>query len=88
MLVPVTDSMFVPGTLSSSTEVLIDIGTGYYLKKTIPGAVKILDKKVCGTLSRLPFAVPSPSTIAVCHMTCVELGGVGAWLRALGRSSS
>jgi prefoldin alpha subunit len=46
MLVPVTDSMFVPGKLASSTEVLIDIGTGYFLKKSIPGAVKILDKKV------------------------------------------
>ncbi len=46
LLVPLTDSMFVPGSLASSTEVLIDIGTGYYLKKTIPGAVKVLDKKV------------------------------------------
>ncbi len=50
MLVPLTDSMFVPGTLASSSEVLIDIGTGYYLKKSIAGAVKILDKKVCFAL--------------------------------------
>jgi hypothetical protein len=46
MLVPVTEALFVPGTLASSTEVLVDIGTGYFVKKSIPGAVKILDKKV------------------------------------------
>lgn len=33
ILVPLTGSMYVPGTISDTDNVLIDIGTGYYAQK-------------------------------------------------------
>lgn len=33
MLVPLTSSMYVPGTIADVENVIIDIGTGYYAKK-------------------------------------------------------
>ena len=32
MLVPLTESLYVPGTLDDAHKVLIDIGTGYYVE--------------------------------------------------------
>ena len=31
VMVPLTSSMYVPATLTASNEVLVDIGTGYYV---------------------------------------------------------
>ncbi|XP_048346284.1 prefoldin subunit 5-like [Sphaerodactylus townsendi] len=33
LLVPLSSSMYVPGKLSGVNQVLIDVGTGYYIKK-------------------------------------------------------
>lgn len=33
ILVPLTGSMYVPGTIADIKHVLIDIGTGYYAQK-------------------------------------------------------
>lgn len=33
VLVPLTGSMYVPGVIADSENVIIDIGTGYYAKK-------------------------------------------------------
>lgn len=33
MLVPLTSSLYVPGELSNLDEVIVDIGTGYYVSK-------------------------------------------------------
>lgn len=33
LLVPLTQSLYVPGKLSSNTTVLLDIGTGFYVEK-------------------------------------------------------
>lgn len=38
ILVPLTGSMYVPGRLVEPERVLVDVGTGYYLEKTTPGA--------------------------------------------------
>merc|ERR1712072_1516721 len=34
MLVPLTGSLYCPGKLGSCEKVLVDIGTGYYVRKT------------------------------------------------------
>lgn len=34
VMVPLTNSMYVPGKLSDVTKVLIDVGTGFYVEKT------------------------------------------------------
>lgn len=33
ILVPLTNSLYVPGKLSDPENVIVDIGTGYYVKK-------------------------------------------------------
>ncbi|TMW69660.1 hypothetical protein Poli38472_001816 [Pythium oligandrum] len=46
ILVPLTSSMFVPGTLSNVQEVLVDIGTGYFVEQNVDDAKKFMDRKV------------------------------------------
>lgn len=35
ILVPLTNSLYVPGKLSDTEHVIVDIGTGYYVKKVV-----------------------------------------------------
>ncbi|KAA8893002.1 Prefoldin subunit-domain-containing protein [Sphaerosporella brunnea] len=46
LLVPLTTSLYVPGKLSDSKHVLVDVGTGYYVEKTAEDAVKFYNGKV------------------------------------------
>ncbi|XP_072929264.1 prefoldin subunit 5 [Epargyreus clarus] len=46
ILVPLTGSMYVPGTLMDTDNVIIDIGTGYYAQKDIEGAKDYFKRKV------------------------------------------
>ncbi|KAI0345831.1 Prefoldin-domain-containing protein [Trametopsis cervina] len=34
ILIPLTNSLYVPGKLSDAENVIVDVGTGYYVKKT------------------------------------------------------
>lgn len=45
MLVPLTQSVFVPGKIGSLSEVLVDVGTGFYVGKPIAGAIDIMKTK-------------------------------------------
>ncbi|PRP85730.1 prefoldin subunit 5 [Planoprotostelium fungivorum] len=46
MLVPLTTSLFVPGQLTNTEQVLIDIGTGYYVTKPVKQASDFFDRKI------------------------------------------
>lgn len=48
MLVPLTNSLYVPATLSTSkpNTVLVDVGTGFYVEKSTIDAVKFYNGKV------------------------------------------
>jgi len=46
LLVPLTTSLYVPGTLADTEHVLVDVGTGFYVEKTIAEAVKFYEEKV------------------------------------------
>ncbi|KAG6819266.1 hypothetical protein H0H93_013581 [Arthromyces matolae] len=46
ILVPLTNSLYVPGKLSDPDRVIVDIGTGYYIEKTRPQALKHYSDKV------------------------------------------
>ncbi|KAJ7641308.1 Prefoldin [Roridomyces roridus] len=46
ILVPLTNSLYVPGKLSDSENVIVDVGTGYYVQKTRAQAVKHYAEKV------------------------------------------
>ncbi|KAF9557542.1 Prefoldin alpha subunit [Agrocybe pediades] len=46
ILVPLTNSLYVPGKLSDTEHVIVDVGTGYYVKKTRPQAVNHYQGKI------------------------------------------
>ncbi|XP_046982988.1 prefoldin subunit 5 [Schistocerca americana] len=46
ILVPLTSSIYVPGTVMDHEKVVIDIGTGYYIEKDIDGAKDYFKRKV------------------------------------------
>jgi len=46
LLVPVTGSMFVRGELTDLDKILVDIGTGYYVEKTLEDAIDYFKRKV------------------------------------------
>ncbi|KAF9495017.1 Prefoldin alpha subunit [Pleurotus eryngii] len=46
ILVPLTNSLYVPGKLSNPTHVIVDIGTGYFVQKTREEAAKHYNAKV------------------------------------------
>lgn len=46
ILVPLTGSLYVPGKLMKSQRVMVDIGTGYYVQKSIDDAKKYFEKKI------------------------------------------
>uniref|UniRef100_A0A8C0LD31 Prefoldin subunit 5 n=1 Tax=Canis lupus dingo TaxID=286419 RepID=A0A8C0LD31_CANLU len=46
LLVPLTSSMYVPGKLHDVEHVLIDVGTGYYVEKTVEDAKDFFKRKI------------------------------------------
>ncbi|KAJ7668883.1 Prefoldin alpha-like protein [Mycena rosella] len=46
ILVPLTNSLYVPGTLSDPEHVIVDVGTGYFVQKTRDQALKHYSAKV------------------------------------------
>eukprot|EP01100_Stratorugosa_tubuloviscum_P015317 TRINITY_DN870_c0_g1_i1.p1 TRINITY_DN870_c0_g1~~TRINITY_DN870_c0_g1_i1.p1 ORF type:complete len:148 (+),score=71.99 TRINITY_DN870_c0_g1_i1:112-555(+) len=46
LLIPITSSIYIPGQISDVETVTIDIGTGYYVKQSIPSAEKHFDRKI------------------------------------------
>ncbi|KAH9840598.1 Prefoldin-domain-containing protein [Rhodofomes roseus] len=46
ILVPLTNSLYVSGKLCDTENVMVDVGTGYYVKKTRAQAVKHYEAKV------------------------------------------
>lgn len=46
MLVPLTASLYVPGTLDDAEKVLVDIGTGYFVEKTMAEGKAYCERKI------------------------------------------
>merc|ERR1712150_238531 len=47
LLVPMTSSMYVAGVLDESLDkVLVDVGTGYFVEKTVSEASKYFSRKI------------------------------------------
>ncbi|TKX23924.1 putative prefoldin subunit 5 [Elsinoe australis] len=46
LLVPLTTSLYVPGTLADPEKVLVDVGTGFYVEKGVDDAVRFYEAKV------------------------------------------
>ncbi|KAI0379689.1 Prefoldin alpha subunit [Hypomontagnella monticulosa] len=46
ILVPLTNSLYVRGTLASASHVVVDIGTGFYVEKDVKSAADFYENKV------------------------------------------
>lgn len=46
ILVPLTSSLYVPGKIADASKVLVDVGTGYYVSKSVADGVTFFEKKV------------------------------------------
>ena len=46
IMVPLTASLYVPGRVTDTEKVLVDIGTGYFVEKDVSGAQALLDRKI------------------------------------------
>ncbi|KAI1327573.1 prefoldin [Xylariaceae sp. FL0255] len=46
ILVPLTNSLYVAGTLSSTSHVLVEVGTGFYLEKHVKSAAEFYKNKM------------------------------------------
>ncbi|KAJ1033462.1 hypothetical protein NDA13_001453 [Ustilago tritici] len=45
-LIPLTSSLYVPGKLADSENVIVDVGTGYFVEKSTTDATKMYQEKV------------------------------------------
>ncbi|KAI2626167.1 prefoldin [Xylaria nigripes] len=46
VLVPLTNSLYVGGTLKNTSHVIVDVGTGFYVEKEVKSAAEFYDSKV------------------------------------------
>ncbi|OQO11990.1 hypothetical protein B0A48_02629 [Cryoendolithus antarcticus] len=46
LLVPLTSSLYVPGSLASTSHVLVDVGTGFFVEKSTSDATKFYQEKI------------------------------------------
>jgi hypothetical protein len=54
IMLPLTQSLYVPGMISDSNKVLVDIGTGYYAEKTVTKAKEMIDRKASARFHACP----------------------------------
>jgi prefoldin alpha subunit len=46
MLIPLTSSLYAPGKVQDPNKVIVELGTGYFVEKTIPDAKDLISRKV------------------------------------------
>ena len=46
MLVPITESMYVHGFVEDTTQPIIDVGNGYFVKTTVPKATQFFNRRI------------------------------------------
>ena len=45
VMVPLTMSLYVPGKIRDPTNVIVELGTGFYVQKPVKKAVEFLDRR-------------------------------------------
>lgn len=45
ILIPLTESLYVPGKIREPSKVMVELGTGFYAEKSVKDAVAFLDRK-------------------------------------------
>ncbi len=46
LMIPLNQSLYVPGNLSNKNKVIVELGTGYFCEKSIEDAKELIDRKV------------------------------------------
>uniref|UniRef100_A0A6U1FIQ6 Prefoldin subunit 5 n=1 Tax=Leptocylindrus danicus TaxID=163516 RepID=A0A6U1FIQ6_9STRA len=46
IMVPLTDSVYVPGKIRKSDKVMVELGTGFYAEKNLDDAIAFVDRKI------------------------------------------
>ena len=46
LMIPLTESLYVPGTIQDPTRVLVDLGTGFYAEKNVKDATALMERKM------------------------------------------
>ena len=46
IMIPLTESLYVPGKIRDPSRVMVELGTGYYVEKNVKQANEILDRKM------------------------------------------
>eukprot|EP01060_Flectonema_neradi_P000160 TRINITY_DN10113_c1_g1_i2.p1 TRINITY_DN10113_c1_g1~~TRINITY_DN10113_c1_g1_i2.p1 ORF type:complete len:150 (+),score=41.97 TRINITY_DN10113_c1_g1_i2:56-505(+) len=60
MMIPLTQSMYVPGTLKETKQAIIEVGAGYYIKMSTEKAKDFMKRKMEGlteTMNKIEKAV-------------------------------
>ena len=46
LYVPLSSSLYVPGYVEDSDKVMVELGTGYFVEKTVTDAKELIDRKI------------------------------------------
>jgi len=46
ILIPLTESLYVPGKIKDPSKVMVELGTGFYVEKNVKDAQAFLDRKI------------------------------------------
>ncbi len=46
LMIPLSSSLYAPGTITNPSKVIVELGTGYFCEKSIPDAKDLIDRKV------------------------------------------
>ena len=45
-MVPLTSSLYVPGVMEDNTNVMLEVGAGYFIEKSTDGANEYCERKI------------------------------------------
>lgn len=81
MLVPLTQSLYVPGELGDPDQLLVELGTGYYIEKSQAGATELLDRKIAMLVKNADdintvVATKQQNYDAICQMMQVKMAQI------------
>eukprot|EP00286_Rhodomonas_abbreviata_P019197 CAMPEP_0181292238 /NCGR_PEP_ID=MMETSP1101-20121128/2396_1 /TAXON_ID=46948 /ORGANISM="Rhodomonas abbreviata, Strain Caron Lab Isolate" /LENGTH=148 /DNA_ID=CAMNT_0023396687 /DNA_START=53 /DNA_END=502 /DNA_ORIENTATION=+ len=45
LMIPLNSSLYVPGKIVNPNKVVVELGTGYFCEKDVPGAIDLIERK-------------------------------------------
>ncbi len=85
MLVPLTSSLYVDGTVTKPKEILLDIGTGYFVQVLMN--MSLLQMILSSATAKLTQVLPATSKILFVNGMCLcRHQVIGGWTTASGKS--